>query len=191
MTGTTATQNLTYPTSGDLLKDQGLYIQTLAEQLEARLNSHDADLARSKVPPFAVVEVLTPNGYPLSLPFVFDTVLIDTDGMVDLTVDARKIKLTRTGWWNVGIYAHMGASGCNPGFFSLYLDSDTNTSGVPIQQFQKENLVGYSAMVSEGDVQANVLPCDIHAYALSSGTSCSSSFTLNKARMWAYWVRDL
>lgn len=189
MPGTTATQNLTYPTSGDKVRDQGLYIETLAKQVEARLNSHDADLLRSQIPPFALIEAGS-NGYLWGNELVFNRVLVDTDGMVDLSKDARRINLTRTGWWNVGVHLQIGASGCNPGFVTVYVDG-TDTSGVPIQQDQRENLQAYSAVTSEGDVQANILGCDIFAYVQRSGTNCASSFTLTKARMWAYWVRDL
>lgn len=191
MPGTTATQNLTYPVSTDRLRDQGLYIETLAKQVETRLNSHDDDLARSQIPPFAMVE-RGPTGtlFGEDFAFPFERVLVDTDNMVDLSRDSQRIVLTRTGWWNVGCYITTGATGCSTGFINLWVDG-TNTSGVPIPQHQKEHLIGFSSLVAEADVQANVLGCDVFSYLTVSGTGCSTSITLNYARMWAYWVRDL
>ncbi len=195
MTGTTATQNLVYPTSGDLLRDQGKYHRDLAVAVDNRIRSHDIDVQRSQIPPFALVERSTQLTSDLSFGgqrvlFNWETVLEDTDSMVSLENDATIIQIKKTGWWNTGVYAELVGTGCSPGYANLYISNDTGDT----VQLMHDAVVGFVAGSSEDLIRVTDsslgLP-KISASVSYSGTNCGSTYTIIRARMWAYWVRDL
>lgn len=193
MTGVTATQNLVYPTGGDLVEDQGKYTRDIAVALDYRILSHDADVARSKVPPFALVERTTEKDFTLGgsadTLIDFETVLEDTDGLVSLEDDARLIRLNRLGWWNIGMYARIAPTGCNPGRANFFI----SMSGDTLNQTH-DGASGAIGFVG-GSVEELVKVFDFTQTAKCrinfSGANCSSTLTVRFARMWAYWVRDL
>lgn len=195
MTGTTATQNLVYPTSGDLLKDQGKYHRDLAVALDNRLRSHDVDIARSARPPFALVERTTQKTYDLSFGgqsvlFDFENVLEDTAGMVSLENDSSVIQTTGIGWWNIGVYAKLAQTSCSPGYCNLYISNDTGDT----VNLMHDAVVGFVAGSSEDlirVVNSTIGFPKITAHVSFSGSNCASTFTILYARMWAYKVRDL
>lgn len=192
MPGITATQNLPYLLASDAPKDQGKVVRDLAVATDYRLRSHDVDVARSQVPPFALVERTTQNLYLQSLAgnvelFDFETVLEDTDGMVSLENDSRVITLTRQGWWNIGIYAKLLGTSCNPGFAGLVISDESNDVVNDLHDAQ----VGFVAGSSEWVTKVTTPGVQVTSKALLTGSNCAASVTMLYGRMWAYWVRDL
>lgn len=195
MTGTTATNNLPYPTGTDLVKDQGKYTRDLAVALDARLRAHDLDVVRSQIPPFALVERTTQKTNDNSFGgqrvlFDYETVLEDTASLVSLETDPRVIQLNRTGWWNIGVYAKLLGTSCNPGFATLYISSDSGDFGQPLHDAQVGFVAGSSETLIQVTDSSVGLPKIVSSCSLS-GSNCASTYTMLFVRMWAYWVRDL
>jgi len=200
MSGTTATQNLVYPTGGDLIVAAGDAVEDLATRVDARLDAQDANLAVSQVPPFTVVESTELENLPSGfVPWPFDTVLVDTQDGANLGEDARRITLTRTGFWMLGGYAAANrAAGSVTVSFRLQLNVNNPGTGI-----QFENVENGQIDVNNG----NYASCSTIARVdnVVSGTYCimsafvtgvtDSAFTglipVVKRRMWAYWLGDL
>lgn len=191
MTGITATQNLVYPTSGDLLVDQGRYTRDLAMALDNRLRSHDLDIARSDAPPYAVVERTTPKDFvPSSDAFDFESVLVDTNSMVSLETDARVITLNKLGWWTIGVYIQINGTSCNPGYADLTVSLDTSDYGVNAHDGQVNLVAGASETLVRVTYSSAGFP-KVNSTVFLSGSNCASVVTTQRVRMWAFWMRDL
>ncbi len=198
MTGTTATQGLTYPTSGDLLRDQGKYIDILANQLETRFNLHDLDLDRSQIPPLALLQLNTPVVVDLSTgskPVPFDTVVVDTAGMVDLNTDNSTVFMRQKGYWNLGAYVATNGTNCTNG--SLLLSGNLVNFSMTLANFGNwvhDGVTGFLAVHSSGDGQlASSTPEGFFVTINAPTGTCPTpnNVTINFACMWAYWTRDL
>jgi len=201
MPGTTATQKLTYPTSGDNLKEQAQYLETLAKQLDARTAANAAILARQLNRPFAAIDCTVPNSISAvnsSSLILFDSVVVDTAGLVDLSADRRVISLNSTGYWLVGAYVDFsgspGGSNCATiGAINMQLNADNTTPGRWTNYVKDLNLV-HSFVCSSGlcRVLDPALPGRIYLTAsLAAGTGCTNVLTAFTARMWAFKVREL
>lgn len=196
MPGTTATQKLTYPVNTDLLKDQWSYQRTLAQQVEGRFVNHYYDLGRSQVPPLAVVDLTIPASYPVQGSFTpgnelldFDTVQVDTANLVDLSANPNVINLTTPGYWSVGGYAFEIGTTCSAGSVILYV-SGTGFTGQNFQNSARDvGVAGFNAQAVSYDVQITSTGT-VFAYIGINGT-CNNTTSVQNARMWAYWVRDL
>lgn len=203
MPGTTATQKLTYPTSGDNLKDQAQYLETLAKQVDARAAANAAILAKQLNRPCAIIDCTVAN--PISNQdstslVLFDSVVLDTAGLVDLSSDRRVITLSTTGYWLLGCYVNFtgspGGSGCaTNGALAMSLNSDNTTPG-RWSNYVKDLSLGHCTVHASGLAQVSnpALPgrCYINAsLACSSCTGCPTTFTVSTARMWAFKVREL
>lgn len=200
MPGTTATQKLTYPTSGDNLKEQAQYIETLARQVDARSASNAAVLARQLNRPCAIIDCTIPNSISTtaSTSPKFDSVVLDTAGLVDLTVDQRIMTLG-TGYWLVGGYVDFlgtagGGSNCTTGGITLKLNCD-NSTPVSWSQFAKDGAAGLHTYVQTSGlalVSSAALPGKLYLTAdIAYGTACTFVLTVNTARMWAFKVREI
>jgi len=191
LTGITATNNLVYPTSGDRLVDQGKYTRDLAVALDNRLRSHDLDIARSDVPPYAVVERTTPKDFiPSTDAFDFETVLVDTNSMVSLEQDASVITMNKLGWWTVGVYVQINGTSCNPGYASLAISVDTGDFVVDAHDGQVGFVAGSSETLFRVTYSTSGFP-KANSTVFLSGTNCAAVVTTQRVRMWAYWMRDL
>lgn len=106
MTTKTATQNLTKPTPTDDPRQMASYLASLAGDVDARMAAQLRTLARSQVPPAALVRMTASRAFSSLdvMPNIpFDTVAFDTTGTaVDLTTNPYVINLVSPGWWVVG-----------------------------------------------------------------------------------------
>jgi hypothetical protein len=198
MPGTTATQKLTYPTSGDTLNQQAQYLETLAKQVDARVKSNAAILASQLDRAFAVIDCTIPNviSTTAGTAIKFDSVVQDTAGLVDLSTDQRVINLG-TGYWLLGGYVDFfgspGASNCTTGAIKLQLNCDNATPTV-WSQFAKDFADTHSFVQCSGLalVSNPALPGKVYLTAdIAYGTGCTFSLTAFTARMWAFKVREL
>jgi len=195
MSGTTVTQGLTFPTGTDKLKDIPTWLKTLATQLDGKLQSHYLDLARTEVPPFALLNNATPASYTVtggssgSNILRFESVLVDTASMVDLTADNRVFNLTKPGHWCVGCYARINGPGGTSGV-RLMLNTDFgNTWGNVAHHDTTNTFVWLSASA----IFYTTLATDKFFVQISQfGTGIpGTALTVDRALAWAYWVRDL
>lgn len=201
MPGTTATQKLTYPTSGDNLKDQAAYLETLAKQLDARSQANANLLASQLDRAFAVIDCTIPNTISTTAgtAIKFDSVVLDTAGLVDLSADQRIITLP-TGYWLLGGYVDFlgtqgGGSNCTTGAIKLLLNCD-NGNPINFSQFAKDvgsaGLHTYIQCSGLAQVTNPALPGKVYLTAdVAYGTGCLFTMTANTARMWAFKVREL
>jgi hypothetical protein len=203
MPGTTATQKLTYPTSGDNLKDQALYLRTLGKQVDARVAANAAFLARQLNRPCAIIDCTIPNAININsnqLSIIkFDTVVVDTAGLVDLSSDQRIIKLTSTGYWLLGFYVDFqgtpGGSNCTSnGSITALLNCDNGTPNTWSNFVHDFNLT-HSYVGGSGLTQITnpALPGNVYVQGTGTGlgTGCTGLLTAATARMWAFKVREL
>lgn len=201
MTGTTATQKLTYPTSGDLLKEQAGYLETLARQVDARVAANVALLTSQLNRPLAIVDCTLPNSISATSSaslIQFDSVAVDTHGLVDLSHDRRVINFSSTGYWLIGAYVDFqgspGGSNCaSNGAIVLEMNSD-NITPDRWSNHVKDMNNGHSYVQVSGLAQStdplNLGRIYLDAF-ISVGTTCSNTLTVAGARMWAFKVREL
>jgi hypothetical protein len=205
MSGTTATQKLTYPTSGDILKQQAQYIETLAKQVDARSGS-TADAAAAQLDrPFAVLDATIQRTNPTSVTaaparaafVVFDSVVIDTAALVDLTADSTVISLTSPGTWLVGAYVDYvgipGGSSCTSvGSLTLNLRAQ-NANPSTFHAYVKDLNTGHSMMCCSGLTRFtnSTTIAKVFISTDNQGTGCGTSVNVFKARMWAFKVREV
>jgi hypothetical protein len=198
MPGTTATQKLTYPTSGDNLKEQAQYLETLARQVDARAKSNAAILASQLDRPFAIIDCTIPNVISTTAvaAIKFDSVVLDTAGLVDLSADQRVITLP-PGYWLLGGYVDFigspGGSNCTTGAITLRLNCDNATPNV-WSQFAKDFADAHTTIQCSGlaQVLSPALPGKQYLTAdIAYGTGCTFLLTAFTARMWAFRTRDL
>lgn len=201
MPGTTGTQKLTYPVSTDILKEQAQYLETLARQMDARTGASADALARQLNRPFAIIDCTVENQISAtnsaSLP-LFDTVVVDTAGLVDLSSDRRVINLNSTGYWMIGVYLDFvgvpGGSSCATiGSINAQLRCDNGTPN-RWSNYVKDQNTGHSYVHVTGLTQiiSPSAPGVVYSNAsISAGTGCANLFNVSRARMWAFKVREL
>lgn len=199
--GTTATQKLTYPDSGDQLNQQAQFLETLAKQVDARASANAAVLASQLNRPFAIIDCTIPNSISAtdssSLP-LFDSVVVDTAGLVDLSLDRRYINLPTPGYWLLGAYVDFvgspGGSNCATiGAINCALNCDNSVAN-RWTGYVKDVNTGHSYVCTSGMAQilSTALPGRVYLSAsLAAGTTCTNVFTVSTARMWAFKVREL
>lgn len=202
MPTTTGTQNLTIPTSTDNIEDQWLYHSQMAAQMEQRFNSHDADALRVNPRPLAIIDCTVSRDYPLNTlsqfdrTVLFDTVMVDTAGMVDLVSQPYAITPQETGEYHYSAYVKILPSGCaGPGAVSMFIAAqgtgtlDGNLSG----SFSVEvGVTGSTSVNASGDVRVTALGSSIGFCQFSFlGSSCAQTFTTVYGRLCVYKVRDL
>jgi hypothetical protein len=203
MTGTTATQKLTYPTSGDLLKQQAQFIETLARQVDARAGASADAVASQLDRPFAVLDATVARSYPTSVAAVpdragyvtFDSVVVDTAGLVDLTLDTTVIFLNQPGTWIVGAYADYsgtpGGSACaSIGSLTMNLHAQNATPST-FHAYVKDFNLTHSYMSCSGLVRITGTSIGrLFIDTDNQGTSCAAALTVATARMWAFKARE-
>jgi|SRR5882762_4201557 len=92
MPTTTATWKLTYPAGSDRLCDSPIYIEALADEVDAFLVTYNAFLDRILTPPYASLRATVPQTYPSfilpagtpTLDVQYDTVNADTGNYTNL-----------------------------------------------------------------------------------------------------------
>lgn len=112
MVALTNSQYLPYPTGTDRRCDAPGTWETFAELLEGKLSALERYAARlSPTVPIAIVSKLATE--PLqtagSYPITFDTVMVDTDGMTDLSVNPFVITPRRSGRYQIVVTAMIEA----------------------------------------------------------------------------------
>lgn len=200
MTGTTATQNLPYPTSGDRVMDQWQHQKNLALALEDRFTSHAVDLARAGDVPLVVLEQLTSHDYPVSGAFApgdeliqWDTVLADTAGMVDLATNPKLITITQNGYWRVsGYVANASGTLCAVGSGTMLVTvGSTGATGSTDTNAFHDGGQGAMAGFCSSEIRVSGNNATVFLSSSSTGTTCPTFITIGYARLWLYWVRDL
>lgn len=108
MTATTATWAIPYATGTDRLCDGDDITQSMAERMDAILTAFDADITFLNNIPTAQVEMTGAAftnyvaGFGPSPGVPWNTVVYDTDNMVDLPVDPTVITYQRPGYFVLG-----------------------------------------------------------------------------------------
>lgn len=188
VTDKTLTQNLTRTTATDDPKQMAGYLGTLAREVDQRMRAHFYDLSRSQRRPFAVLRKSVPEIVDTSLvtnaSIHYDTVDVDTGGMIDLSVSDITINLRETGWYCLGGYLHTTGFGAVNTDVWMAVDGGYNAVRDGGLAFSPVS-VSYITQVTAPDVTT------IGSQMLWSGSSSTSSTTILSAQMWAYKVRDL
>jgi len=204
MPTTTGTQNLTIPSSTDNIEDQWLYHSQMANQMEARYNLHDTDVARYSPPALAVVACTLIKSYPnpvtdnnqFDTMIQFDTVMVDTVGMVDLEVNPWALTFLETGMYHFNCHAQVMPSGCTgPGYVtgsgSARGLGSVTVVGAGTQSIEAATS-GSTSINFAGDAYVTKLGSAFgHIIIGFLGSGCASTFTTLYARMGMYKVRDL
>jgi hypothetical protein len=193
MTDKTATQNLTRTQSTDDPRKVATYLKTLAVEVDQRMAAQYSEIARAQVPPAAIVRVLNPyaiHSNDVGFNVVFDTVELDTAGLVDLSVNPKVINLGSPGYWVVGAYAECTGWPTASGDMLLFLLSggSSRTAG-----FHDGNLSFVSGSVSVIESTSAPLTEQASLGVTFTGTmpGGAEGSQLLYAEMWAYKVRDL
>lgn len=109
MPGTTATQGLIYPTSGDRACDGALQLEVLAQGIDARLTVLDGIVDNGAEPPCVLVEYVGEalnGGGTIN----WNTVQVDTAGAFDASISPAVLTLPYTApgqLWEIGCYVKM------------------------------------------------------------------------------------
>lgn len=211
MSGITATQNLSYPTGTDLVKDHSSWVETLARQVDARLTSHDLDAARyGDSRPLCRLktsgtQVVTPgSANRLDQIIKFDVVDVDTDGMANLDALNWGVIVNTAGYYRYGFYVSINSTGCVLGTgYAQFAINNSLPSSIPAPQpsfigggrvtTAPDNQTGYSCNAcSSGVARVDNPPALIGGVSASiyAGTTCFTTLTVLTARMWVYKIRD-
>lgn len=198
MTDKTATQNLTRTQGSDDPRQMASYLRSLGTDVDQRMASQYYDLGRSQIPPFALVRVYGPffvanpstvvTGDQL---LFYNSVEIDTGGMVDLSQDNSRIFLNDPGYYVVGGYmlSNGFAQGASPNDTYLKI---TSTTGVNLGSTAHDNGTGLLGV--GGSTIVRVLNPNVESIFMKTGYNGSTggnAMTVTLAEMWAYKLRDL
>ena len=195
MTDKTATQNLTRTTATDDPRQMAAYLKALATDADQRMTAHFHDLGRSQTPPFAVVRLNTPTvvdttiSNPWNGTIPFDTVEIDTNGMVDLSASAYQINLNDTGFWWVGGYALLDGLGSSNADTGVLVRANGDSGGDPRHNGLFGNMGSGTSLPVRVANLATVTPAFLTVY--NAGSTTRNTTTVTFAELWACKVRDL
>lgn len=198
MTDKTATQNLTRTQATDDPRQVAAYLKQLATEADQRMTAHFFDLGRSVTPPFAVARMTTPRvidssatppggGYVGQIPF--DTVEIDTAGMLDLSADPYTIVLPETGYYMLGGYAFGNGFGAASADFYATVHANSFNFNDP----RHDGSSGFIGSSPNSLIRVPTLPV-ARPPALTvgfTGSSAGPTTTVNFAELWVIKVRDL
>jgi hypothetical protein len=205
MVATTPTQLLRYPQVTDAPCDGDLHLGWFASDVEAKVTSHEDDLARTLAPPTLILVQSEPVIYHTALSpdqIKFDVVEQQSGGTFGLfDANQHEFRMPRTGYYQVGLHLNWPQ---NPSEFTL----DLGQSFSFVQYDQASALFGGTGV--ETDVRTH-----IQARQFVSGDFASYSglirvtttadywawevlvedfaddFTVTFARMYAIWTGDL
>jgi hypothetical protein len=200
MVNTTATQNIRKPQSTDDPKLLAAYFEQTATDIDLRMAAHFADLARVTDPPFAVLRLNT--GVNVETGFVdgaapvvgaipFDTVDMDTAGMVDLSASQFTITLNQTGYYWVGGYARI--SGFLPSADSDPRVSVRSSSG-GTHSDSGHDVSGHNpgfGISGWTSVSSLATPTTLSLTVSNNGSGTTTVTFVYQAELWAVKVRDL
>lgn len=188
MTDKTATQNLTRTTGSDSLDQFSVYLTTLRDEVDARMTAHFYDLSRSQVPPLARISLRTPYtaANDGNARMVYDTVDVDTDGMADLSVDARSLTFNTPGYYAVGTYVLV-----TPGSGPATSQWTVAVVGVGGGGRSVNDAQGSQIGLSSASMLQVTAPGTTVQTQRSAFGSAWPQWTFNFATLWAYKVRDL
>lgn len=211
MSGITATQNLTYPTGSDFVRDHSAWVETLGRQIDARLTSHDVDAARygdgrplCRLKTSGTQTVTPGAANRLDQMVKFDTVDVDTDGIANLDAINWGVILNTAGYYRYGFYVSLLTTGCvtGTGFAQFSINSGLPASiPAPAPTFigggrittAPDNQTGFSCNgCSSGIARADTPPALVGGVVPSiyAGTTCATVLTVLTARLWVYKIRD-
>jgi hypothetical protein len=193
MTDKTATQNLTRTVASDDPRKMATYLQSLAQDVDLRMASHFRDLARSKNPPFAVLQLNTPAivdrtsaAGPGTGSVPFDTAPVDNADLTDMSASAYQIVLTQTGFWLVGAYLLCDGFGAGADL------SMTLHAGDAEHDTRHDNITTNQGLHVLLPVRVNSLLSITPTYVTLDATSTArNTSTVSYAEMFACKVRDL
>jgi hypothetical protein len=192
MTDKTTTQNLTRTTQSDDPKQMAAYLKSLATEADQRMRSHFYDLGRSQYRPLAVIRRTVPFSLDIfgaSTRVGFDTVDVDTAGLVDLSAFDYGITLRETGFWACGGYIVLTSFG------NANADVYLTLSGVEGSNVTRDGGHGGTGVVPVsvfGHGQVTVPNTTVVSMTFGfTGSSSTFVTTVQAAHLWAYKVRDL
>lgn len=197
MPANTATQGLTYPIQTDTFKELPAHLKVLADQLDARVNSHRSDLARSDRPPACLIATAIPRVYTMgggggADVITFDTVSLNIGGMTDLADDPRLITFPKAGFYVVGGYIRTGGLGTAQTMLNMLINDPGNspfTHGFTGRDGGGAKAAGSGSFVARVSVPGS----STFMRLTTGGVSPSSQVSVDPihTRMWAYWTADL
>lgn len=195
MSTVTPNRGYLYPQISDRPQDTAGYLATLAKQVDADVTVIDALLARERDFPMAVIstkvaQTLSTVTTSLNHVLRFDTVEEDNFGMVDLSRDARSILVpdNRPGFYLVGGYALAASPGGSAAAILLDVGGVTGGWGTDVGSAAPEPVHVETVM----RFQTPTFTDDpIFLEVFWTGTGVATSLTVNSARMFAFWVRDI
>lgn len=194
MTTKTATQNLTKPTPTDDPRQMASYLASLAGDVDARMAAQLRTLARSQVPPAALVRMTASRAFSSLdvMPNIpFDTVAFDTTGTaVDLTTNPYVINLVSPGWWVVGGFVAASGWPAVIGELSIWMQAGGSTQTVAFHDGQLGYVSGGCSVFESTDYPLGET-CALGAQHVGPMISGQEGSTLLYAELWAYKVRDL
>lgn len=216
MVATTGTQGIRYPQLTDAPCDYAQHMQWLAEDIDVRLTSHDADLDRTLLPPTMVLSLDTPT--PIALLFglldyvnvinptrvvPFEAVRSQSGGVwARPGVNSFLFAFPRTGYYQVGLN------------FIVNLDEEEGLPNATVAQVDQSYLFQLWKY-PEISQRIGISQRDYRNYGESGTTSgmlrvtstsdryywrievvgidgtFNTTITVNAARMMAAWVGDL
>lgn len=194
MTDKTATQNLTRTTASDDPRKMATYLKQLATDADLRMTAQFYDLDRSVTPPFCVARCTipytldatqVPAGASYTGSVQFDTVEIDTAGMIDLSANPFSIKLPELGYYWVGGYALTSGMGTTVDDYV-----SVRAGSFELRDPRHDGLFGFVGSGISSEVRISTASAQASPAALAIGPS-SGSTTVFFAELWVMKARDL
>lgn len=202
---------LFYPEGGDRPCDVGDTFCTMAASIEGVFSGFDAIIARTFTAiPMAKVSISTPQLINPNVPsFVvptgsiqFDTILEDTDSMVDLSRSNTQIFVRRPGIYAVRLYFELGTSGSTLNTFQAYIRAAPPLSGPGVPTlppnsvtetvfFQDPNLANSMSYSLKEFVAVTTIGSFFNAVVAFSGFTPGATTLLNRAEFDVEWMADL
>lgn len=198
MTDKTATQNLTRTQSTDDPKQVQAYLETLATEIDQRMAAHFHDLGRSVRPPFCVARLTNPTvvdsavvapGASFTGSVPFDTVEIDTAGMIDLSANAYTITPPEPGYYWCGGYALTNGFGSNAA--DVY--ATVQAGGRRFNDPRHDALNGFIGSGGDGMALYTTVPAALPPSLTVgyTGSFVTTTTTVFFAELWCMKMRDL
>lgn len=194
MTATTPYRSYVYPIASDRPRDTPLLMSRMVDTLEADLVYLDSEFRRFERFPLAIVEATVPQAATFVSNLVFDTVLEDTWGMVDLSVSPSSIAIPPDvpGVYMVGGYIVGGAIGSNIDYagLRLYQSGAWGWTGDMTITKGSSNATGIGLGAWSLQRLNPAVDLNLTLSAASTGPG-SADPTITYARFWAYYVSDM
>jgi hypothetical protein len=206
MVATTNSQFIRYPQTTDAPCDGDLHFQFMAEDIDAKLTSHHADLDRTELPPAVVWSMSTPYTVdmlfelPLDVwgnPIPFDSVEHQVGGtFVDIAANAGEWRVPRIGVYQTGLEVQIAPDSHTEEYHGFRLVQTNPILDLSIRHgvqqhdifvgfvdLEDEERMTFSGMFRVSDTSKRF------SWRWTPRPSVNIT-TINLIRAWAFWVAD-